>query len=65
MPFVFKNPSSAPSWQRLGLSLSLMAAAFLNCAFSQAQTFPTKPIRLVVTFTPGGAPDILARLFSE
>ncbi|MBL0086718.1 MAG: tripartite tricarboxylate transporter substrate binding protein [Ideonella sp.] len=30
-----------------------------------AQSFPTKPIRMVVTFTPGGAPDILARVFSE
>ena len=32
---------------------------------AQAQTYPTKTIRLVVTFPTGGAPDILARLFSE
>ena len=30
-----------------------------------AQTYPTKSIRLVVTFPTGGAPDILARIFSE
>ena len=39
------------------LALSAMAAA--------AQGYPTKPIRLVVTFPAAGAPDILARLFAD
>ncbi len=32
---------------------------------ANAQIFPTKPIRLVVTFPAAGAPDILARLFAD
>lgn len=32
---------------------------------AQAQTYPNKSIRLVVTFPTGGAPDTLARIFSE
>ena len=42
------------------LSLGLLASSSV-----MAQAYPNKPIRLVVTFPTGGAPDILARLFSE
>ena len=46
-----------------------IVAAMLATAFAaaplHAQTFPTKPIRMVVTFPTGGAPDILARTISE
>ena len=43
------------------LGMGLIAS---NQAMAQA-AYPNKPIRLVVTFPTGGAPDILARLFSE
>lgn len=49
-------------------ALGVAALLALSLAGSNnlfAQGYPNKPIRLVVTFPTGGAPDILARLFSE
>ncbi len=46
-------------------SLLVGASLALAALGAWAQTYPNKPIRMVVTFPPGGAPDILARLFSE
>lgn len=51
--------------RRSALSLLAGALALSLGASASAQTYPNKPIRLVVTFPSGGAPDILARLFSE
>ncbi len=43
--------------------LALLFAALTVCA--QAQTYPSRAVRMVVPYPPGGAPDILGRLFSE
>ena len=50
---------------RRSLGGLLLGLGALSAVGVSAQTFPTKPLRLVVTFPSGGAPDILARLFSE
>jgi tripartite-type tricarboxylate transporter receptor subunit TctC len=45
---------------------ALLAALTATVPFGAlAQGFPNKPIRLVVTFPPGGAPDTLARIFAD
>ncbi len=43
--------------------LVLLAAICVPLGGAQAQGYPTKPIKIVVTFPLGGAPDILSRLF--
>jgi len=42
--------------------ICLLAAALAAAGTADAQNFPTKPIRLVVPFAPGGPADIQARL---
>jgi len=45
--------------------LCLGATATLIAAGAQAQEFPTKPLRLIVPFGPGGVADVTARIVAQ
>jgi len=50
----------------LSAALAVLAAIALSMHFAHADpgTYPAKPIRIVVPFTPGGTSDVLARTIS-
>jgi tripartite-type tricarboxylate transporter receptor subunit TctC len=48
--------------RKLCLSLTFMLAAL---AGASAQTYPSKPVNMIVPFAPGGATDTLARVLGE
>ncbi len=51
-----------PTRRRLALFASLLAA--VPAARAQSAGWPTKPLRIVVPYTPGGSSDIIARVIS-
>jgi tripartite-type tricarboxylate transporter receptor subunit TctC len=43
---------------------ALLSVCLFNVAGAYAQNFPVRPIRMVIGFTPGGQPDIAARMIA-
>lgn len=45
--------------------ITLLPLTLLPCAFTLAADYPTRPIRYVVAFPPGGVNDAIARILSQ
>jgi tripartite-type tricarboxylate transporter receptor subunit TctC len=51
--------------RRLTVGKLLFAGLCLSSFAAMAQSFPNKPVRLVVTYPPGGSSDLMARIMGQ
>jgi tripartite-type tricarboxylate transporter receptor subunit TctC len=49
----------------LSPAIAAVAVILLSCSGAHAQTYPDRPVKIIVPFTPGGATDVLGRLLGE
>jgi tripartite-type tricarboxylate transporter receptor subunit TctC len=59
------TPGDIPLHSRRILLAAALAASFLPATGALAQTWPSKPITIVVPFSPGGGVDAVARLLAD
>jgi tripartite-type tricarboxylate transporter receptor subunit TctC len=61
---IFKSLTTEEQMKNLSKIAISMAAVFA-CAIGMANDFPSKPIKIVVPYAPGGTTDVLARFLGQ
>ena len=56
-----RRPGTANQWRRLALALALS----LTASHVVSQSYPARPVRLIIPFAPGGGSDILGRMVGQ
>ena len=52
-------------WRKLLFATIVAGVTTIPARTAHAQTYPVKPVRLIVPFPPGGPADVLGRLFGQ
>jgi tripartite-type tricarboxylate transporter receptor subunit TctC len=60
---MLKEPGGTPMQKLAALCIALAAA--LNAVSASAQNYPSKPIKIIVSTSPGGVTDLAARLLGQ
>src|SRR5882724_4506617 len=52
-------------WSGVVAVLNAVALAGLSCAAAQAQSWPSRPVKVIMATAAGSAPDVIARIVTD